>query len=97
MLKEEPDEAFIHYAICLELAKISQEEATRSFRQLMLDFPDYLPACYQYSFLLAETGQSAEALEISEYGIKLAERLHDLHALAELKNLRQNILAGEFD
>jgi tetratricopeptide (TPR) repeat protein len=97
LLAEEPEEAFIHYAICLELAKQNREDALPAYRKLLSEFPDYLPAYYQLSLLLAESGLTSEALSCAEKGIHLAQEIKDLHALAELKGLRQDILTGDFE
>jgi hypothetical protein len=96
LLAEEPKEPFLHYAICLEIKK-GEEDALPSFLKLMQDFPEYLPAYYQTALLLAEKGEIQQAASIASEGIMLAEKQMDLHALAELKGLRQDILAGEYD
>jgi tetratricopeptide (TPR) repeat protein len=96
LLKEDPQEPFIHYAICLELKK-REEEALAAFLQLLDTFPDYIPAYYQTALMLAENGKIPEAAEMAGKGVLLAEKLADHHALSELKGLRQDILAGEFD
>jgi tetratricopeptide (TPR) repeat protein len=96
LLKEDPQEPFIHYAICLELKK-REEGALPAFHQLLDTFPEYLPAYYQTALMLAENGKIQEAAEVAGKGISLAEKLDDRHALAELKGLRQDILAGEYD
>ena len=96
LLDEDPAEPFLHYAVCLELKK-SGRGATHAFRKLIQDFPQYLPAYYQAALLLAEEGETSDAAALANEGIRLAESQSDLHALSELKGLRQNILAGEFD
>ena len=96
LLKEDPQEPFLHYAICLEIKK-GEEDALPSFLNLIRDFPEYLPAYYQTALLLAEKGEIQQAASIASDGILLAEKQNDLHALAELKGLRQDILAGEYD
>ena len=96
LLREDPNEPFLHYAICLELKK-NGDDALNAFLEMKKSFPGYLPLYYQLALLLAETGNTEEAALISSEGIVLAESLGDQHALAELKGLRQDIVAGEYD
>jgi tetratricopeptide (TPR) repeat protein len=97
LLAEDPQEAFLHYAVCLEEQKTDSQKAISSFEKLIARFPDYLPGYYQYALILAESGMTSKAQQITESGITLAQNQQDLHAVSELKGLRQNILAGEFD
>ena len=96
-LAEDPNDPFLHYAVCLELKKSNSAELNAAFEKMLLQFPDYLPGYYQYALLLAENGDSSKAMEILLGGIALAEKLQDWHTLAELKSLRQNILTGEYE
>lgn len=97
LLAEDPQEAFIHYAICLEEKKADPFMALGSFEKLISEFPEYLPGYYQFALTLAETGMLDRAQQIASTGIILAQKIQDHHAASELKGLRQNILAGEFD
>ena len=97
LLKEDPRDPFVHYAICLELKKSGDLHAMSSFLSLLESFPDYLPGYYQAALFLAESGLMEKAAQIAESGISLANIQKDFHALSELKSLRQNILAGEYD
>jgi len=96
LLRQEPEEPFLHYALCLERKKAG-EDALPAFLELLKKFPEYLPAYYQTALYQAEKGHADNAAETAASGILLAEKQKDLHALAELKSLRQNILAGEYD
>lgn len=95
--KEDPEDPFLHYAICLELKKTNHPETHPSFEKLLNKFPEYLPAYYQMALFLAEAGQANHAISTISKGIDLAVRQNELHALSELKGLKQNILTGEFD
>ena len=96
LLEEDPNEPFLHYALCLERKKAG-EDALPDFLEMLQNFSEYLPAYYQTAVYQAETGFADTAAETAARGIILAEKLKDLHALAELKGLRQNILSGEYD
>jgi tetratricopeptide (TPR) repeat protein len=96
LLQQDPEDPFLHYALCLERKK-KGEDALQEFLSLLKKFPEYLPAYYQTAVYQAETGHTEAAAETAALGIMLSEKQKDLHALAELKGLRQNILAGEYD
>jgi hypothetical protein len=46
---------------------------------------------------MAENGLTNEAVEVLDLGLPVAESQSDFHALSEMKGLKQDILAGEFD
>lgn len=97
LLAEDPNEPFLHYAICLEIMKKDGEAALPLFRELLLAHPSYLPAYFQTARLMAENGLTNEAIEVLDLGLPVAESQSDFHALSEMKGLKQDILAGEFD
>lgn len=97
LLAEDPNEPFLHYAICLEIMKKDGESALPLFRELLLAHPSYLPAYFQTARLMAENGLTNEAIEVLDHGLPVAESQSDFHALSEMKGLKQDILAGEFD
>jgi predicted Zn-dependent protease len=97
LLKEDPDDPFLHYALCLELKKAGSAEADARFETILERFPEYLPAYYQTALFMAETGQLDKAAKIAQFGILLAQSMNELHTLSELKGLVQNIRTGEFD
>lgn len=96
-MMEDPADPFLHYALCLELKKCNPDQAAVEFQNTLRRFPDYLPLYYQAALFNAEGGNIEDAANLAARGILLAEKLMEHHALAELKSLRQNILAGEFD
>jgi hypothetical protein len=96
-LAEDPNEPFLHYAICLEIMKKDGDAALPLFRELLLAHPSYLPAYFQTARLMAENGLTNEAVEVLDLGLPVAESQADFHALSEMKGLKQDILAGEFD
>jgi hypothetical protein len=96
LLQEDPDEPFLHYAICLELKK-NGGDAGPALMALISTFPGYLPGYFQAALFMAEKAEIQKAVAIAADGVLLAEKQGDQHALAELKGLRQDILAGEYD
>ncbi len=97
LLAEDPNEPFLHYAICLEIMKKDGEAALPLFREMLISYPAYLPAYFQAARLMAENSLTNEAVEVLDLGLPVAENQSDFHALSEMKGLKQDILAGEFD
>lgn len=97
LLKEDPEDPFLHYALCLELKKAGSAEAGTGFETLLNVFPEYLPAYYQAALFMAETGKLERATMVAQSGVLLAQSMNELHTLSELKGLLQNIRTGEFD
>jgi len=97
LLKEDPEDPFLHYALCLELKKAGSAETGPGFETLLDVFPEYLPVYYQAALFMAETGKLEQATMVAQSGVLLAQSMNELHTLSELKGLLQNIRTGEFD
>ncbi|MBK7946849.1 MAG: tetratricopeptide repeat protein [Flavobacteriales bacterium] len=91
-LAEEPGDAFLRYAIGLELKRLGNtEEAIEWLRALNSDKPEHVPTYYQLASLLAELGRGAEALAACDAGALHALVAGDRKARAELIALKQAI------
>jgi tetratricopeptide (TPR) repeat protein len=90
-VKEDPTDPFNHYALGLELTKSDQLKAKIIFDQLMLEYPDYVPAYYQAALLYMELSLSREAIPIIEYGIVQATKQNNSKAANELRGLVDEI------
>lgn len=97
LLQEDPEDPFLHYALCLELKKAGSAETGLRFEMLLESYPEYLPAYYQAALFMAETGKLEKAAKVAQSGILLAQSKNEMHTLSELKGLLQNIRTGEFD
>jgi hypothetical protein len=84
---DDPADPFNTYALALECLKTNVGEAATLLLGLLQTHPDYLPTYYQAATLLAATGKPAEALQIAERGITLAQAKSDLKARRELQAL----------
>jgi len=80
----QPKEPFGWYSLAMEEWKTDAAAAALSFARVRADFPAYLPNYYQYAKLLVERGETADAREVLQAGIALAQRTGDGHALGEL-------------
>ena len=85
-LKENPEDAFINYAIALEHVKLNhKDQANQLFHSLTIKHPDYLPTYLQYGNLLVEIGEQEQATIIYEKGIAVALSQKNLKAKGELE------------
>ena len=92
MLKENPEDPFLHYAIALEYKNHDQETAKKLFDSLLSIFPGYLPTYYPAAEVYIETEDYKKAKNCYEKGILLAKKLENEHSLKELKNAYQNFI-----
>ena len=88
---EGPHDPFNQYALGLELAKSDQGQAKKVFDRLIAAHPTYLPAYYQTALLYIELSLSAEAKQIIEAGIALAEQQLNAKTLNELRGLLDDL------
>lgn len=85
MLAEEPSDAFLRYAISVELAaQDNRAEAIENVQQLIADQPEYLGAYYQLGQWLEQEGKSNEALHIYHLGAELARKIGNKKTLGEI-------------
>lgn len=85
MLKEQPGDTFLNYALALELDKEGQhDESLDLFNELMAGSPPYVPAFFMAGQMLARLERNDEARSIVERGIGEAKKQGDLHAAGEM-------------
>lgn len=86
MLREDPKDPFLHYALALELEKNNQlVEAVAKLKWLREEQADYLPLYYKLGKLLEGQQKNAEAIHVYQQGIELARVQSETKTLAELK------------
>jgi tetratricopeptide (TPR) repeat protein len=92
MLLEEPKDAFIRYAIALELKREGlMEQAATALGELLTEDPKYIACYYQLALLQAELGSAADALHTCEAGSLQCLATGDRKARAELMELKNAI------
>lgn len=92
MLKEEPRDVFLHYAIALELKALHDlPAAMMQFYELLDIDPGNIPGHYQMALVFDELGRCGDALGIARKGLELASDQRDLKAMAELRELIQRL------
>lgn len=92
MLAEEPNDAFLRYALAMEYASAGQdEEAARRFLELIELAPLYVPTYLTTARTLLRLGQDEEARGILHRGIPIARQQGEGHAAEEMEGFLASI------
>lgn len=92
MLKEDPNDPFLHYAIGLELAKKKNyQEAMTSFQTVITLDENYVAAYYQLGIIFIEIDIVDVAKTYIEKGMEKAALKKDFKAKGELEELLDGI------
>ena len=85
MLKEEPQDLFLNYALAVEfVGEQKYEEAEKQFLKTTAINSDYLPCYYQLGQTAEKLNKEKEALEYYHRGAELAKKQNNNKALNEL-------------
>ncbi|HMO16165.1 MAG TPA: hypothetical protein PKD64_18755 [Pirellulaceae bacterium] len=85
MLKAQPHDVFLRYALALELDKAGEHDAALTlFKELMASPDNYVPAYFMAGQMLTRLGRAIEAGEILRAGIEQANKQGDQHAANEM-------------
>lgn len=84
MLKKEPSDCFLNYAVAIEYIKTDKSKAIAIFEDLLSRQPDYLPVYYQLGKLYEEKQDFEKAKELYHKGIQLAHKQNNLKTHGEL-------------
>jgi Tfp pilus assembly protein PilF len=85
MLKTDPKDSFLNYALALEYAKIDNvKKAIELIEDLLINDEKYLGAYYQLGFYYQQTGQTQKAIVTYKKGIVIAQEQQNKKALGEL-------------
>jgi tetratricopeptide (TPR) repeat protein len=85
-IAQRPGDPFPRYALALEHKNAGQlAEAWETFRMLMVEHRDYVPAYLHAGNTLLALGRAAEARTVFEDGIAASSRSGDGHARSELE------------
>lgn len=85
MLKSDPDDVFLHYALAMtHVADGDSETALAKLQEVIDRDPDYVAAYFQKGQLLAREGEPEAARDVVTRGIEAARRTGDAHAAAEM-------------
>lgn len=85
MLKDEPDDSFLTYALALEYAKAYElNKAIEIIEKLLNKDENYLGAYYQLAKFYEETLQTDKAITTYKRGIVIAQKQNNKKAFSEL-------------
>ena len=85
MLETEPDDAFLNYALALELDKADRHaESLALFEKLVAFDPPYVPAFFMAGQMLSRLDRNAEATSFLTRGIAEARKQGNGHAAGEM-------------
>ena len=86
MLKAEPNDSFLNYALALEYAKLNDlKKAIELITNVLLLDQSYLGAYYQLGAYYEQTGQLQNAINTYKKGIIIAQQQQNTKTLGELK------------
>lgn len=88
MLAREPHDAFLHFGLAMEwLKEANPAEAVASFDRAIAADVKYLAAYYHKGKTLIGLSRVDEARQTLDFGIDMAKRCGDSHAMAEMQEL----------
>lgn len=93
MLKEFPEDAFLHYGLAMEHVSAGDDEgALRGFEALARLDPSYVPAYLQAGQACVRLGRIEQARSTFQAGMAAAEKARDLHALEEMRGFLASLV-----
>ncbi len=92
MLDDEPNDPELRYMLAMEHASLGDDaEAVRCFEEIIRLAPNYPPAYHQGGRALARLGRLAEARQLLQRGIPVAQAEGNAHAAGEMLELLQSL------
>jgi tetratricopeptide (TPR) repeat protein len=96
-LKNEPDDAFLKYALATEYLRLNQtDKALSYYEDLINNHPGYAGTYYHLGKLYEALGRKPDAIKTYETGMTVTREQRDNHALSELQAV-YNELTGYDD
>lgn len=91
----DPDDYFSHYGLASVLFEEGDyEEAVTEFREALRLKPDYSAAFRDLGRALEKTGARAEAMQVYQQGLPVAERNGDLQTVKEMQVFLRRLEQG---
>jgi tetratricopeptide (TPR) repeat protein len=85
LLKKEPDDVFLNYALAMEMIGNNEfSNAEAQLQNVLLLKPEYLPCYYQIGQLKEKLNDTNSAIEFYKKGIALAKLQNNTKAMGEL-------------
>ena len=88
LLRDDPDDPFLHFGLAMELHKEGQAEgALEEFERVNELDPDHAAAHQQRAGVLMDLGRKGDAIAALEAGIEAADRQGDRHAADDMSRM----------
>lgn len=85
MLKSEPHDSFLNYALALEYTKENNiSEAISIIEEVLTHDENYLGAYYQLGKLYEQSGDNSKAISTYQKGVEIAKAQNNKKTLGEL-------------
>ncbi len=95
-LDQEPNDAFLKYAIATEYLSLGHKDKTlRLFEELLIEHPSYLGTYYHLGKLYELFAKKSEAETTYLKGIEVAKGQNNRHALNELQQAYNDLMDVE--
>src|SRR5437763_1653548 len=92
LLREDPNDVFLKYALALQCAGDGDEPAgIRHLEELLETDPHYVPAYFQAAQLHAKHGGVDRSKQLLTHGIHVAHTARDDHAEGEMRGLLEQL------
>jgi tetratricopeptide (TPR) repeat protein len=87
MLKQDPSDQFLQYALALEHARMEEyPKAIEIIEGIISNDPQYLGAYYQLGQFYEKTGRANEAISAYKNGINVARQQNNRKTMGELSS-----------
>ncbi len=94
--EKDPNNSFLYFGIAKEYESLGNpEKANEWYRRLIAQDPNYTGVYYHSAKSLVSLNRKEDAINTIEQGIQICKDRNAQHDLAELSNLKMNILLGE--
>ncbi|HEX4588863.1 MAG TPA: tetratricopeptide repeat protein [Gemmataceae bacterium] len=91
-LADSPDDPELRYAVAMELLSLgADEDALRSFRELITSQPGYVPTYLMLGQTLIRLNREDEAKEVLRSGVAAAAKAGNVHAEGEIQGLLDSL------
>ncbi len=92
MLRDEPRDPFLRYALAMELVGEGDlSAAATEFQQILDDTPEYVPTYFQYGQTLTRLGDLDGARWILRQGEGIARSAGEHHTADEIRGLLESL------
>jgi predicted Zn-dependent protease len=91
-LADSPDDPELRYAVAMELLSLGgDDDAVRSFRELITSRPSYVPTYLMLGQTLIRLNREDEAKEVLRSGTAAAAKAGNTHAAGEIQGLLDSL------